>query len=182
MSFPVWKTIEIGHKDRYGHSLFKTVRSLLTSLEEKGITINQVPEMLLDQNSIILADSPKKVKLAKIRPEDLGLKNGCTLSKFYSKAKKTGLSLCTPEIALHLRNQYLDQEPSESLHITMEPLTHSSDFINKIFGIGASSDDTYVLCIYASVIYKKASLLIDAIKYYPNDTDTMIDGPLIFQC
>ncbi len=97
----IFKEISIGGLDK---------ELLLQRLVEAGIRFNDYAKILFDHPKFFPSHSVKKVKLVKVKPTDLGLKNPYSIEKLLQVASTFGLRPCPLYLAAFLRLEYLDQE------------------------------------------------------------------------
>jgi len=69
----------------------------------------------------------EKVDLVKISVSELGVRDGAPYTMVCVAAHAKGLSLCTAETALALREQYVDQPDCEFLWVAMTPIAESKN-------------------------------------------------------
>lgn len=81
---------------------------LLKELRDKGIGLNEFALKIIHQEKFSLSATNDKVQTMEISVEDLGFPHGANTHEVYQKAEEHGFRLCSPELGLYLRLQYID--------------------------------------------------------------------------
>jgi hypothetical protein len=102
-----WKTIK--------KIQFKSTIDCLKEFKKKKIKVSIWIEDIIKLNKYDYSKVNFPVNLVKKSVKDLGFKGPTELKKIYSKAKKIGLSLVSPEIAIYTRLIYNEQQDGEWL-------------------------------------------------------------------
>jgi hypothetical protein len=129
---PVWTTIALGSPaGRY---------ALLDALDAQGIHVGDAAQEVLHRPAFAVSRSRTDVQLARVSVAQLGFgPAGATLADIYRRAARSGLELCPPEVAAHLRLQYRDQPPGHFLHVAMLPIaTYSGELFGLSLGNGGA--------------------------------------------
>ncbi|MFA6315047.1 MAG: hypothetical protein WC648_01605 [Candidatus Paceibacterota bacterium] len=121
---PAWSLWDrIGRHVKIGR--FQTIGELLAALNfaKCGLTSDALDMVTLKR--FPMCKQPTCVELVSASPLEVGLdfrNERIPVQQFYAAASKKGLDLCTAEIGLELRLQYMDQPRNECVRIAMEPL------------------------------------------------------------
>jgi hypothetical protein len=62
------------------------------------------------------------IDIVQLRGKDLGFDQSIKVQELYDKALELGFELCSPELAVHYRLQYLDQPIEDVMLLAMEPM------------------------------------------------------------
>mgnify|MGYP001613319800 CR=1 FL=1 len=111
-SFPVWKTVTLGR--------FQNHDEYIKAIESRGFYIPRVGRGVVLKTS--LATEKSQANLVRVTAEDFGLHPKASLWEIRDKHKEFGLTLCRREVALALREEYLDQPQGEVLWPVTEEL------------------------------------------------------------
>jgi hypothetical protein len=82
---------------------------LLQNLKDKNIHINEYGLQIINHENFITSAAPRKIETVEISTSDLGFPKGATTKELYDQAEELGYTLCPPELAPHIRLQYMDQ-------------------------------------------------------------------------
>lgn len=83
--------------------------SLLQSLRERGVQLNQAAEDLFADDRFATAAEGRDVEIAARTVAELGFPDGATYDRLVASAAAAGLVECPLELGPHLRLQFVDQ-------------------------------------------------------------------------
>jgi len=99
-----------------------TKEQLISQLTEKGVQFNEYANILFKHPNFVPGDKSERVKLVKVKLQDLNLTNPCSFHEIVNKASRLGLKLCPLYLGAFLRLGYLDQAEGPYLTIaSLEP-------------------------------------------------------------
>lgn len=111
--FRVWEKIKVGvykDLDDLYSALISSPRQIISNMIDQGYDLKKILVSVLP----ILLPEEKEVKLINVSPLELGVKNGFLkepgLEEIRFKAKRSGLLLCSEEMAFQLALQYQNSE------------------------------------------------------------------------
>jgi hypothetical protein len=94
---------------------FESLNECLKELKKKKINVSIWIEDIIKLNKYNYSNINFPIKLVRKFVKDFGFKGPTELNKIYSKAKKLGLNLVPPEIAIYARLIYNEQPNGEWL-------------------------------------------------------------------
>lgn len=109
-----WKTIKIGETKNYDEALKKA-----------GINVSSYAQELLDK---MPSNKKESIDLVKMSVKELGFDERATIEEIFNRIKELGGELCSAEVGVALRLDYLDQPLGEWLLIAMQPIFDSVGF------------------------------------------------------
>gem|GEM_PF-2534243 len=108
-----WKTIETG-------GAVSNYRNVLQELKSNDVRVDEANRFV---RRIAFSSEKKKVNVVVMSVEELGYPQGAnSLSDVYNAAKQFGCRPTSPEVAVRLRLQYLNQPRDEHLMIATAPI------------------------------------------------------------
>lgn len=115
VNFVSWRRLTIGRN-------MKDIGDVRRAFTEAGDTLTIEPSAanIIDNLTPITNVGLGEVDLFNVSSTDLGADKIATTEEIYDLARRRGLSLCPPQIGLHLRLDYKYQPPGEVLLIAME--------------------------------------------------------------
>lgn len=119
----IWKTVRYGAERSSGLLM---PYSLPFQLEQKGCRLSELAEDILAKMET--SHRLSEIDLAIVTPRDLGITGDATAEKIYGQARAHGLYVCSAEIGVYLRLQYIAQPEGEVLHLGMEPIENSAGY------------------------------------------------------
>jgi hypothetical protein len=113
---PIWKTITVG-----GWKGVNAVRDALETAPCRMAIADDADE-ILGRPAFPFIKAPVELDLVVLSVFELGFDDQASLHDIYARAVALGFELCPAEVGPTLRLSYLDQPPSEFLHIAMNPV------------------------------------------------------------
>lgn len=107
---------------------------LLQDLEDNKIGINAYGLQIINHKDFIITPAREKLQIVEISLSDLGFSKGATTQEVYRQAQRLRFKLCPPELAVHMRLQYIDfSQPIDPIagnwqNIAMKELSDDLDF------------------------------------------------------
>jgi hypothetical protein len=156
-TFTPWRTIKLGTE--------KATNALQDALMKAGCFANDFVLDAMDQSSFTVSKTKKEVDIIVVSVAEFGFENGASLKDIYAKGQEWGLKLCSLEVCLQLRLQYMNQPKGEHLYVATKPVI-AADGTFGILSVARLNDGS--LCLgggsgHPSSLYGSADLFVFAL-------------------
>ena len=106
---------------------------LIAQIRSAGIKTNKYAEILFNSPKLKTSSSVTAIKIVEVSVKNIGLPDGGTMENIVSKASNHGLALCSLELALRLRLNYLNQAEGPYLTVASEKLETDNEFPSGLY-------------------------------------------------
>lgn len=100
----------------------KSKDSLRKTLKQANIQVSSYTEDMIKNPDFTTLPNPKVIKTARLKVQDLDLKEGATTSQVYARADELGLDPCLPETGVYQRLKDANQPLGEWYWIAMKQI------------------------------------------------------------